>query len=302
MPRPAGGPLDYRALHQSALVGIRDYVCRAAPGGPESEEESTATSVVLMRHGTFSRHYGRRTVTTDVNQVAFFPKGSTYRVSHAADHGDRGTVFEVAPHVLSELLQELDPGAPEPAIPFDTGPCANEVFWRHRALVLRLENAAKEPLEAFEADATALQLVADVLDAGFLARGGERERPRPGTDAEHAERVEAARAYLAARMTERLTLEEVASAAAVSPFHLARLFRRRTGVPLHRYLTRLRLRASLERLAERGTEIAELAVDLGFASHSHFTDSFRREFGFPPSRLRGASAHRLRELSKNTEA
>ena len=32
-----------------------------------------------------------------------------------------------------------------------------------------------------------------------------------------------------------------------------------------------------------------MAVDLGFSSHSHFTTSFRREFGVQPSRLRQQS-------------
>ena len=88
-----------------------------------------------------------------------------------------------------------------------------------------------------------------------------------------------------------------------SPFHLARVFQHRTGQPIHRYLTRLRLRASLERLSDGTSDLAALALALGFSSHSHFTDSFRREFGCKPSDVRdGAGRDRLREMSKNLEA
>ncbi|MGH9769987.1 MAG: helix-turn-helix transcriptional regulator [Blastocatellia bacterium] len=80
-----------------------------------------------------------------------------------------------------------------------------------------------------------------------------------------------------------LTLDDIARAVGASPFHLARLFQRRTGAPVHRYLTCLRLRASLERLADGASDLAALAFELGFSIHSHFTDSFRREFGRAPA-------------------
>jgi len=103
---------------------------------------------------------------------------------------------------------------------------------------------------------------------------------------DHAERTEAAKTYLASKMSERVTLDEVARAVHVSPFHLARIFQQQTGVPVHRYLTQLRLRASMERLAEGASDLTALALELGFSSHSHFTDAFRREFGKAPSEIR----------------
>jgi AraC-like DNA-binding protein len=148
--------------------------------------------------------------------------------------------------------------------------------------VQRLE--AADPLEPLWADVTALQLVADVLESAFVHRGGGMRKPkREGTDADHAERTEAAKIYLAASMSERITLDDVASAVNVSPFHLARIFQKHTGVPVHRYLTQLRLRASLERL---DGDLTTVALELGFSSHSHFTDAFRREFGKSPSEMR----------------
>src|SRR6185295_13087638 len=83
----------------------------------------------------------------------------------------------------------------------------------------------------------------------FVKHGVARKPRREGTGVDHAERAEAAKTYLASRMSERVTLDEVARAVHVSPFHLARIFQQQTGVPVHRYLTQLRLRASLERLA-----------------------------------------------------
>ncbi len=284
-------PLAFRSLYESPLVSVRDYSCRARRGGPADEEYSGANHIVLLRHGAFTKHFGSRPITADVNQAVYFSKGSVYHVSHPAECGDRGTVAAVAPRVLNDIVRELDPSVddhPDRPFPFVTGPCDTAVFWRHRELVQRLEAVATAPLEHLWADETALQLMADVLEAGF-ARHGLPRRRRNGTDADHLDRTEAAKTYLACHLAEPVTLDEVARSVHASPFHFARLFQRHTGVPVHRYLTRLRLRASLERLASGAKDLTALALDLGFSSHSHFTDAFRREFGRPPRALRKTS-------------
>ncbi len=295
--------LAYQLLYQSSLVSVRNYSCRALRGGPGAEEHSEGNHVVLMRHGAFCKHFGRRSVTADVNQAVFFSQGSTYRVSHPADCGDRGTVFVPCPRVLHDIVRELDPSVDDhPGQPFRfvTGPCDPGVFWRHREVVQRLEATPTVPLEPLWADVTALQLVADVLETAFARQGLARRRRRSGTDAAHTDRIEAVKTYLASRLREPITLDDVARAVHASPFHLARVFQQRTGVPVHRYLTRLRLRAALERLADGTNDLTALALELGFSSHSHFSDSFRREFGRTPSDVRRqAGPPALREMSKN---
>jgi len=289
-------PLVFRSLYERPLVRVQDYTCHADRGGPQAEEYSSTNNIVLLRHGAFSRHFGSRHITADVNQAVYFSKGSTYHVSHPAECGDRGTVFVVSPRVLNDIVRELDPSIDDHSdrpFPFVTGPCESAVFWRHRELVRRLEAAESAPLEHLWADETALQLIADVLEAGFARHGLPRKRRRNGTEADHIDRAEAAKTYLASHLSEPVTLDEVARAVHASPFHFARLFQQRTGVPVHRYLTRLRLRASLERLADGAKDLTALALDLGFSSHSHFTDAFRHEFGRAP--------RTFRKMSKNPE-
>jgi AraC-like DNA-binding protein len=70
---------------------------------------------------------------------------------------------------------------------------------------------------------------------------------------------------------------------------MCRTFRRETGTTLHQYRHQLRVRASLEPLRESREPLVELALRLGFSSHSHFASAFRREFGLAPSGLRSAS-------------
>jgi AraC family transcriptional regulator len=51
-------------------------------------------------------------------------------------------------------------------------------------------------------------------------------------------------------------------------------------------ILRRRLRDALEMLLDTRDSISQIALSVGFASHSHLTDAFRREFGVPPRTLR----------------
>jgi AraC family transcriptional regulator len=306
MPDPRERPIQSKSLYESPVVRVREYHCSICRGGPGPEEESDTTSLVLMRRGAFCRHFGQRKVTADVNQSAFFSAGSTYRVSHPQDDGDRGTVFVVPPRILNDFIREWDPayeGGADAPFPFTDGPCSSDVFWRHRELIRILENDAEQAREPFWVDVAALQIVADSLDAGFARKGLPARNRKQDTAADHRELVEAGKLYFADHMGDRLTLDGVARELNTSPFHFARLFQHGTGVPIHRYLTLLRLRASLERLMDAREDLTTLALELGFSSHSHFSDLFRREFGVTPSEFRKRATFRAAaEMRKNLKA
>ena len=106
---------------------------------------------------------------------------------------------------------------------------------------------------------------------------------------------------LARRFALRLTLPEVGRAVGCSPFHVSRMVKAATGLPIHRLLLRHRLRAALDRVLDSRESLSAIAYATGFSSHSHLTDSFRQEFGCSPSRLRrrtvaGSLGQRARAL------
>lgn len=73
----------------------------------------------------------------------------------------------------------------------------------------------------------------------------------------------------------------------MSPFHLVRWFARAgSGTPIA-YRERLRRRSAVAALLEDPeVPLADLAAELGFASHSHLTTAVRRESGLTPTGLR----------------
>jgi AraC-like DNA-binding protein len=157
-------------------------------------------------------------------------------------------------------------------------PCEKAAYLHQHLLGRRLRVGAVDPLAAEEATWS--------LVSGVLTTRGEAKRT--GT-ASHYELAEAAKERIVGTLGETVSLAELGAQLGVSPFHLARVFRAQTGFTLHQYRTQLRLRTALHELAVDGSSLTRLALDLGFASHSHFTDTFRREFGMPPSAVRDAA-------------
>jgi AraC-like DNA-binding protein len=82
------------------------------------------------------------------------------------------------------------------------------------------------------------------------------------------------------------SVAELAEEIGCSPFHLMHAFRAGVGDTVRAYRVRARLGVALHRLAEGCDDLTALAMEVGFASHSHLTDTFVRELGLPPSQLR----------------
>ena len=83
-----------------------------------------------------------------------------------------------------------------------------------------------------------------------------------------------------------LTLDEIADAAAVSRFHLARVFEARMGQPVMSYVRGRRLTEAARRLAKGVDDILSVALDAQYGSHEAFTRAFRDRFGVTPEAAR----------------
>ena len=122
-----------------------------------------------------------------------------------------------------------------------------------------------------------------------------RRTPLHGAAARRAAALAAdAQVLIAGSFTGRVTLEGLARTLGVSPFALCRAFRQATGGTVHQHLTSLRLATALEQLPRYRERLTDLALDLGFSSHSHFTQAFRSLFRSRAVRL---LAQRLRRAT-----
>ncbi|MCM1367920.1 MAG: AraC family transcriptional regulator [Roseburia sp.] len=88
--------------------------------------------------------------------------------------------------------------------------------------------------------------------------------------------------YIAAHLSEDITLADLAKAAMYSPWYARRIFVAQLGVTPSDYIRRLRLKFSALRLRDEKVNISDVAFDLGFGSVDGYTRAFAREFGCNP--------------------
>jgi AraC family transcriptional regulator len=92
--------------------------------------------------------------------------------------------------------------------------------------------------------------------------------------------------HIEAHYTEDVRLGVLAAVAGLSTHYFSGAFRASTGSPPYRYLIERRLQAAKELLLTTDRSVFDIAFDVGFSSHSHFTFHFRKIVGMTPSQFR----------------
>jgi AraC family transcriptional regulator len=92
--------------------------------------------------------------------------------------------------------------------------------------------------------------------------------------------------FMEEHLGESISLGALADLVRLSRYHFLRSFRRSFGEPPHRYWTGRRIERAKALLANPGSSITEIAVDLGFSGASAFSTAFHRITGLTPTDYR----------------
>jgi AraC-like DNA-binding protein len=263
----AGWELDFPA--RTLLAGPELYVGEwRCPGAAPliSRELSRHVELGLQRQGMHVRTVGRERRVVDPTTATFTRAGDEY-VMRSPMAPQRSTAILIRGALLDEV-------APRPDVRFA----------RVSPDLARLHVRLHRALDPVEVEETALELLGRAVGEARLHRGEREASPARRTLAEEVRHV------IATRFRERLTLGTIASACGHSTFYVSRAFRAATGETVHAHLNRVRLHAALFDVASSAGELTQLALAVGFSSHSHFTRAFRAEFGLAPSRLASCAA------------
>lgn len=104
--------------------------------------------------------------------------------------------------------------------------------------------------------------------------------------------------YIETHLGESIQIEKLADMAALSPFYYQRLFSRLVHKPVAEYIKLRRMAKAVEELAEsKDKRILDIALELGFTSHEHFTRTFKSTFGMTPEDYR-KNPKRLSRMTK----
>jgi AraC family transcriptional regulator len=270
-----------RSLLKTQTVAIRDVHCAGRCRHQSDEESTNATHMAFPYRGIFVRHLGGDDAVAEANQVLFFNAHDGYRVSHPVPGGDASLDLVVSEPVLGELAPRslLREGGSiafrRQRLRIDPRTQALAALLRHRLQA----NIA----ETLQGESLALTLARSAL--------GPRTSHARGATAGRQRLVNRTKLVVAADLSRRWTLSEIAAEVGHSPVYLTQVFQQVEGMPLYRYQMQLRLARSLDLLAQYD-DLTSLSLDLGFYSHSHFSTAFKQSYGRSPSAFRLAALHR----------
>ncbi len=205
---------------------------------------------------------------------------------HAADKsGWTFRIMYIKPELLRKVREEITGKSSD--VPFFSQTVVRDDLLARQ--IARLHRALENSVSPLERECLFLSAMNDLLTRHADSR---INNGKIGNENASVARV---RNYLSANACQNITLDELARIAFLSPFHLLRVFSRKTGLPPHAYQTQIRIERA-RRLLLGGSTITQVALATGFFDQAHFSKQFKRYVGITPGRFlaSNASRHKIR--------
>jgi AraC family transcriptional regulator len=255
-------------LHRGLFGTVQFVRCSGANAAPAGTEIAPRLHFSLPLAGSFVCHAQQADLLADPATLLCTQAGESYRISHPHG-GDHTLVFFPSTDLLSHLSERA----------------ANEGLLRQRRTLIAPPRAQLLAYTlCIDAETRGDSLAADECLLQFFEMIAlDDVKSRASSD---DPLVRKTLEYVHNTAEPLLTLKNIAVAMGVRASHLTHSFAQRTGQPLYRYVMTLKLSRALHRLATTAEDLTNLALDLGFSSHSHFSAVFRSRYGMSPSEAR----------------
>ena len=277
-----------KKLFENQMLQIGAFEARPTTDACSEVERQSLNAIVLPFSGLFTRHDapGRQLTGTPSHAIYFAPD-APYRISFPGAIGDRAIILR-----FDEALAPEQVGRWAGEGPAAQGLLPARAMMLRNLLWTRLE---KGEADGFEAEALGLDLLNWSLES---VRPGKMPARRSAL-ARRTRALERVKEAVASSPSDKWNVARLANVANLSPFHLCHVFREMTGTSIYDYVLHERLARTLDAVLDCDDDLTSIALDAGFASHSHFTARFRNFFGCTPAALRRlATAAKLAELRK----
>lgn len=286
-----------RTLFVGDWLQIGHIAARPGSSACGEVETSDLNVLALPLAGLFAKHDGpRRHAIATPAHALLISAGRPYRLSFPGCVGDRCLALRLTSDALAQVAPDAMAGGG-----FDEARLAGHALLPPELMLARSrlwQDLDRGGVDALDAEERGIA----VLEAALrVARGPQalplRARSGPSGRARRLARTVEA---VCAEPQHKWTLGELAGIASLSPGHLAHVFRAEIGISVYSFVVRSRLARALDSVLDTDLGLTEIAIEAGFASHSHFTAKFRAFFGRTPQDLRrgagGAEVRRLRRI------
>lgn len=256
------GTTEYRRT----VCGFMLQDIRFGPGTSIPAHIHHRAHVSLLIEGQYKEQYGNCEVERRPDQVFLRLSGETHAIRFAAS-GGRAFCIHVMPVGVKRL------GGYGVDLSNRSAPRGGVVVQLARLLFEQLRR--NDITSRLTIEGLILEIFADLT------------QPERADQPSHRFRwMSKAVDFLHANCSRSISLDQVAQAAEVHPVHFARSFRQVHGCTPGEYLRRLRIDDACTKLIISDISMTDLAIESGFADHSHFSHSFRRQLGMSPTTYR----------------
>jgi AraC family transcriptional regulator len=210
------------------------------------------------------------------HKLTFVPAGCAYRESHETSASTRITFL----YLDSAAFHKSDDG---------DGCFAPRILFED-ALVWETASKLKNTIESGESKCmTYLEALSGVL-AHELSRVDQEilREPVVSRGGLAGWQKRAVVDYIEEHLGEQVCLLKLAELARLSVHHFCRAFKQSVGVPAHQYQVHRRMEVAKLLLAERTMSVTDIALTLGYAQTSSFSNAFRKTTGWTPTLYRRA--------------
>ncbi|MGB3814997.1 MAG: GlxA family transcriptional regulator [Shinella sp.] len=113
------------------------------------------------------------------------------------------------------------------------------------------------------------------------------------------ERIRAALLYMEENIDDRLEIEKIADRVGLSRRQLERIFKTKTGFSPATAYEKICMKKAAQLVERTSKTMIDIALDVGFASSSHFCRRFRANFGMTPHKLREKMRNRNQQITES---
>jgi AraC family transcriptional regulator len=253
-----------------------------------------------ISHGTGDRHtIGinlKSTALTYQSGKMFYDGKVTPGAVHVTSPGESSTVVFHSPcdvlhlyvpqQLLAQHYHEAFDRAHNGDIILDTPQITCDASIQRLGHALSTVQGDEKVFGGIYVESISTAIVARLLERHFAKKnvhcsGGVKALPRW--------RLRRAIDYIEAHLAEPLTLNCVAVSVGLTRMHFAAQFRLATGFTPHAYLLRRRIEHAQRLLLESHWPIAQISLECGFSTSSHFSEAFKRIIGDSPTCWRARS-------------
>jgi len=235
-------------------------------------------TIVFPRNSIWIQHHSQTAFVADTSIVNFYNHNQQYTRRAIHPNGDDCYWIKLSKELLTEMVPEAGNNKYQDLFMHQNLPCEKSVFLNQMHL-LKLISTQDNKLLIEE---KVLDLVEHLLR--YQLKNTEFKSLKQ-TKNTHRVLVENVKSSILENLSSNKSLKQLAKMNHTSAFHLSRVFKRVCGYGINQYRTEQRLRNIALKIQNGNQDLAYLAMDYGFSSHSHLTSRFKKHFNKTPTQF-----------------